>query len=259
MGGVAKAINPRNILRGTAAAASFGTSELLQKRPFGLVNNPTGLGMFGDRQNQENPYIPGPFSLDPEQVAADKAAITGLGDTQFGETTAFNATDKVARENARQRLSEALIKQSQDSFKQGMAGTLEDLNARNLANGSGVGQEFARQQADIATNIANQVGVVGANDINRSSDLGLGALQQRQGIGQSALSRGFSLEDFIRQANVAKIIGAQTAPQVGNGKGQTGTLLGGIGALAPIIGAAKGFGKGGPAGAVAGATLPGMG
>lgn len=252
MGGAAKALNPKNILRGAAAAASMGTSELLQKRPLGLINNPTGFGMFGDQVGPDPSKPSDPFTLDQAQVDADKAAITGLGDKQFAEMNSFNHSDQGNREAARQQLAAALTKQGQDVFSQGLPATEEMLNSQHLLNGSGLGQEIARQQGNLASNIANTVGVQGLNDINRSSDIDLSALQAKQGTGQSALSRGFSLSDFVKQANVAKSIGAQAAPQVSNGKGQTGTLLSGLGATAPLIGALKGFGKGGPAGAAAG-------
>jgi len=212
--------------------------------------------------------------MDPAQIAADQASInqlgaqqadatTALGQKQYDQYNSFIEGDQVSRDAARQRLAEALTKQNQAIFQQGMAGTLEDLNARKLVNSSGVGQEFARQQGDIATNIANQIRTAGAQDYGYASNQRAAALQALQGMqqqglgisntaGNNALSRGFSLNDFVNQANVAKSIGAQSAPQVGNGKGQTGTLLGGVGALAPLLGAAKGFGKAGPAGAVAG-------
>lgn len=254
----------KTIGRAGLAGVTGGLSEFAQANPFGAsVNNPInplasdltkhlGIGLFGPAQGQSNPYIPGQFSLDPNQLANDTSGINNLADQQYKDIQSYNTSDQNTRAQSRQALSDALTKQSQAYFNQGLPATEETLNAQHLLNGSGLGQEIARQQGNLAANIANQVGVQGSNDINRASDIELAGLQGKQGLNQSALSRGFSLEDFINQANVAKTIGAQTAPQVSNGKGQTGALLSGVGATAPLIGAVKGFGKGGPAGAAAG-------
>jgi len=262
MGGAAKTVK-----RATLAGVTGGLSEFGQSNPFGVnaVQNPLNPlanklapGLFPGQGGGQ--YTSGPFSIDPLQVKADQDAINALGSQQREATDAYSLTDQAKRSAGRDALAAALTKQSQEYFKQALPETEETLNAQHLLNGSGLGQEIARQQGNLAANIANQVGVQGANDMNRASDLSLMGLQQQQGAQTNALSRGFSLNDFINQANVAKAIGAQAAPQVGNGKGQTGTLLSGIGATAPLISAVKGAGKGaavgGPPGAVAGAVLP---
>lgn len=251
------------IKRAGLAGVTGGISEFGQANPFGFnaVQNPIhplahqlAPGFFADPgDSNSGQYTSGPFSIDPAQIAADQASINNLGSANYNETNQFNSNDQAARAASRDKLAGLLTQQAQDSFKQTLPQTAEDYNAGHLLNSSGYGNEVARQQSNLASGIANQMGQVGINDINRSSDIGLNALQAKQGMSQSALSRGFSLNDFINQANVAKALGAQAAPQVGNGKGQTGALLSGVGATAPLIGALKGFGKGGPAGAAAGA------
>lgn len=254
-GSVGKVLSP--VARIGGDIATFGGNELLGNPLGNLANRATGNtggigsgsiygghGLFGDPNNSQ--YTSGPFSINPAQVAADQAAITALGNQQQQSTLNFNADDQAARAKARDALSAALTKQGQATFQQGLPATEETLNAQHLLNGSGLGQEIARQQGNLATNIANQVGVQGISDINRSSDLGLQALGQQQGAQTNALSRGFSLNDFINQANVAKTIGAQAAPQVGNGKGQTGMLLSGVGSVVPpVLGAFRGKGTAG--------------
>lgn len=275
------------IKRAGLAGVTGGLSEFARQDPFGAQ-----VGNINPVANVAKGFLPewasgystpniggsGSFQLDPEQLARDQQSImnlaktqgqeqTDLGRNQYVQTNQFISEDQASRDAARQRLAEALTAQNEAIFKQGMAGTLEDLNARHLANGSGVGQEFARQQGNIATNIANEIGSAGARDYTTASNQRAAALQNllgsqgtalatTQGGGTNALSRGLSLEDFINSANVAKTIGAQAAPQVGNGKGQTGTLLSGIGATAPLIGAVRGAGKAGPAGAVVGGAAP---
>lgn len=219
MGGMAKTVkkvvsNPGRLL---SDVSTFGKYEGLRKLPGPageLVRTPENTinGIFG-----RTPQIGGgssDFYLDPEQMAADQNSLDAL-----------MKTDSEARAASRSKLSDALIKQNQEVFRQGMAGTLEDLNSRGLANSSGVGQEFARQQGDISSNISNQIATLGAGDIENESALR-----------QAGLSRKFSMEDFINQANVAKSIGAQTAPQVPSGKGSAlSTTAGALGAAAPFI------------------------
>lgn len=217
-----------------------------------------GMGLGG----QNNPYISGPFALDPTQMAGDQQAITNLGKEQFGAATSLNQNqydelsryvngEVTSRSAARQQLADALTKQAAASFQYNLPDIEEKLNSQNLLNGSGLGQEIARQQGKIASDITNQVGVLGAQDVDLASQQRLAALQGFQG-GQTsnlqglqgtqtgALQRGLSLEDFINQANVAKQIGAQMAPSQPNGKQNFGTVASGIGSLAPIAALAMG-------------------
>lgn len=265
MGGAAKTVG-----RIGSGVFTLGGSEIARNNlpRNNVIRNVLGLpgtiltgGMAGQDQmpalfggGDPNPYIGGPFSLDPAQLAADKAAISGLGASQDAQNQQFITSDAESRSGARDQLARLLTQQAQQSFSQTLPKTAEDYNAGHLLNSSGYGNEVARQQSNLAAQIANQVALQGVSDINRTSDQKAAALQGLQGFGNAGLSRQFSLEDFINSANVSKTIGAQTAPQVSSGKGQTGTLLGGVGALAPLVGAARGFGKGGPAGAAAGAA-----
>lgn len=190
----------------------------------------------------------------------------GLGQYQNQQSQDFINSDTASRAQARQQLSDALIKQGQATFQQGLPATEETLNAQHLLNGSGLGQEIGRQQGNLATNIANQVGVVGAGDIATSSAERQAAQQnllanQQQALGLqntasgNALSRQLSVQDFYNQAKVAKEIGATSAPSLPSSKtsGTSGALAGaGTGASAglaagpygPAIGALVGAGGG---------------
>ncbi len=253
MGGIAKDAG-----RAGLGVMSFGTSELANQALSRNGSGPLGQS-FLDWAGNPLPSAPigsTPFELNPAQVASDQAAINALGTSQDAQNQQYITQDAASRAAARDALAKALTTQGQAVFQQGLPQTEETLNAQHLLNGSGLGQEIARQQGYLATNIANQLGTQGALDINRTSDLKQQALQNLQGFGQSSLGRGLSLEDFTNQANLARAIGASAAPQVGNGKGQTGTLLGGIGGLAPLVkavGKAGATAAGGPAaGAAAG-------
>lgn len=229
MGNVAKAINPTNILRGAGAAASMGTSELLQKKPFGIINNPTGLGILGGDPQQTNPYVSGPFGLDPAQTAKDQADITGLGNKQYSDTLGAIDTNSAAQ-----------TQHAKDLFGQMLPNIAENAQAAHLYDSTGYGQEVARQQSGIASQVASD-----------AAQQKMQALTGKQGFETGALQRGQSLEDFINQANVAKTLGAQMAPPPPNGKQNFGTVAQGVGALSPFAKIGKGAAAGGPVGAAA--------
>jgi hypothetical protein len=232
-GSVKKAFS--NPIRGLTAIGTFGTSELARKLgpvPKYVASLPEHvtnslIGTHYGNTGTADIGGGGPFNLDVNQLNANQAAINEMGKKQYGDTMDFINQDQGDRVTARQKLADALTQQAASSFKFNLPGIEEDLNARHLLNGSGLGQEIGRQQGQIAADIANQVGVEGAKDIDLGSQQRAAALTGRQGFETGALQRGFSLEDFVNQANVAKTIGAQMAPQVGNGKG---TAVAGLGA-----------------------------
>lgn len=236
MGGVSKKLT-NNLGRAQMGITTGGVSELARLAPQNtfvgrLGRIPDALtGNLGDHNLNSPQY--GPLQFDPSQLAADQAAISGLGQSQYDQSNKFIDSDQQARQSARGQLADALTKQSQASFQQALPQTLEDLNARKLLNGSGVGQELARQQGNIATNIANQVGTLGAGDIDHASQMRSAALGGLQGTQTSGLQRKLQLEDFINQANMSRQLGHEFTPQNNNGKANTGALLQGVGALAP--------------------------
>lgn len=220
MGGRNSVVNPigKNFL-GTGGTAlnrplsAFGTgglSEFTQKNPFGIPGNPLA-SVFGNDSNK-NPYVSGPFSLDPNQVAGDRGAINALGESQYKDT--LSAIDTNAAEQQ---------KFAGESVNRMLPGVYEDLNARHLLNSSALPTEIARLATDASQDVAS-----------RASEAKLAALTGRQGFETGALQRGLSLEDFVNSANVSKSIGAAFQPQPQNGKQNFGTVAQGVGALAPI-------------------------
>lgn len=197
--------------RAILAGGTGGLSEFVQKNPFGVpINNPLANGLFGN-SNQSNPYISGPFSLDPNQLTADQTNITNLGQKQYADTLAGIDTNTAAQ-----------TQRAADIMKQTLPDIAENAQAAHLYDSTGYGQEVARQQAQLASQVASN-----------AAQEKLQALQGRQGFETGALQRGQSLEDFINQANVAKTIGAQMAPLPPSGKQNFGTVAQGVGALAP--------------------------
>lgn len=194
--------------RAAGAGVTGGLSEFTKTNPFGVpINNPLA-NSFGNG-NQSNPYVSGPFSLDPNQLTADQTNITNLGNKQYSDTLSGIDTNTAAQTDAASKF-----------FQQSLPDIAENAQAAHLYDSTGYGQEVARQQAALATQVGSQ-----------ASQEKLSALQGLQGFQTGALQRGQSLEDFINQANVAKTIGAQMAPQPPSGKQNFGTVAQGVGAL----------------------------
>lgn len=231
MGGAAKVVkrSVANPVRSLANIGTFGTYDLARKALPGVAGSIEGFGKRitgqGGNDDSGNRGYPD-FSISPEEIAANKAQINDLANSQYDETT------KALTGNDPSSLSNLLQEQARNSFARTLPQTAEDYNGGGLLNSTGYQQEVARQQGQLSQDIANRLG-----------QEQYGALQRKQDFGQSALSRGFSLEDFIRQANVAKAIGAQAAPTVPSGKasGLAGGLGGaGVGAKFGPVGAGIG-------------------
>ena len=223
MGGIAKTAKSviQSPKRALLAGATGGLSEFTQSNPFGA----RGINPF-NRGTSDNPAISGPFGLDQAQFDADRAAINTEGEKQYQET--LTGLGDVSKANT---------KRASDLFAQMLPDIAENSQAAHLYDSTGYGSEVARQQSNIASEVANQ-----------EAQARFAALAGRQGFQTGALQRGLSLEDFVNQANVAKTIGAQLAPQMPSGKatglsgavagagagvpfGPPGVALGGLGGL----------------------------
>lgn len=209
-----------NPVRGLTAIGTFGTSELARKLgpvPKRLAGLPEELSNsllgthYGDTGSPDVGGS-GPFQLDANQLAANKAEILGLGNKQYADTVS-GIDQNVAAQN----------QHAKDLFGFMLPDIAENAQAAHLYDSTGYGQEVARQQAQIASQTASD-----------AANQRFSALSGRQGFETGALQRGLSLEDFINQANVAKTIGAQMAPQPPSGKQNFGTVAQGAGALAPF-------------------------
>ncbi len=249
MGSVAKPI-----ATGLGAVATGGLSLIPGNNPFSRVGGDIGTALTGGANGGSivNPFngqtifggnggsssgTPGPFSLDPTQLAGDTSAITGLGTSQSA------AANNLATQQYQQTMSQAPQLISNQLALDNPA-IEESLNSTGQLDSTAYPTALAHEQAQLSNAIALPA-------LQQEQQQQQGAQQNLFGSQQAGVGRQLSLEDFVNQANVAKTIGAAAAPQVGNGKGQTGTLLSGIGSVAgPAATLAKGIGKGaGAAGA----------
>ncbi len=156
------------------------------------INGSTGGGNAGSNADPS-------FNFDPNQSANDQAAINALGKSQYDAT--MQGIGDVGTANTQR---------AKDLFGQMLPNIAENSQAAHLYDSTGYGLEVARQQSDIASQVANN-----------EAQLKLGALGSLQGYQTGALQRGMSLEDFINQANVAKATGAQMVPQAPSSKATT--------------------------------------
>lgn len=218
-GAVKKAFS--NPVRALTTVGTLGGSEVWRRLgpiPKRLASLPEDVSnaMLGTHYGETGtPDIggSGPFQLDPNQMEANKAEILGLGNKQYADTLA-----------GLDEYSASQTQRAKGLFSQMLPDIAENAQAAHLYDSTGYGQEVARQQGSIASQIASDI-----------AEKKLSALSGRQGFESGALQRGLSLEDFINQANVAKTIGAQMAPVQPNGKQNFGTVAQGAGALAPLV------------------------
>lgn len=158
---------------------------------------------------------------------------------------------QTAQEQADQRqqqlsnLANLLATQQAKDLKTEMPGIYEDLNTRGLLRSSALGTAAAREAAKLSAQTSTTLGQQAiANTAQSTADLGNieGAYQAAR---NSALGRQFSIEDYLRQLEGSKQLGAIVNPVQPSGKG-AGALKGGLG------GAAIGGQFGGPTGAIVG-------
>lgn len=199
-GGIAK--------RAGIATLTGGLSEFAQKNPYGvpMPNNPIrkALGLSDDQKTT----LDGEFSISPEELNASTGAILNEGKTQ-----------SEMRGKRRQELADLLYKSQDRIFRDNYPQIAEDANSKGLYTGTGFSEALAREKSRLA-----------ADTTDALSQQALGDLDAELGFRNNALSRRFSLEDFIRSANVAKNTGLALQPK-SDGKAGTGAILQGVGAL----------------------------
>lgn len=201
--------------------------------------------MFTGMDFQNRPGAPGatpdPLDFDAQQAAADKASIEAEGQRQYDQNLAA-INDSGTAETQR----------AKDLFGQMLPDIAENSQAAHLYDSTGYGQEVARQQSNIASQVAEQ-----------QAQQRLAALTGKQQFQTGAIQRNMSLQDFTNQARVAKAIGATMVPQAPSSKatGMSGGIAGaGTGAtigtsIAPGYGTALGALLGGVAGYTGGSNI----
>lgn len=149
-------------------------------------------------------------------------------------------------------LSDLLTKQENQKFSLEQPGIYEDLNSRGLLRSSGLGEALAKEKSKLAGESANTLLQQGLTD--RDADIqGIqDILARTQQFQSSGLERKFTLEDFQREADLSKSLGAGYAPTVKGGNSVLSGVLGGA-----TTGATAGGAIGGPWGAGIGAILTG--
>lgn len=140
----------------------------------------------------------------PSQGAQDQALIESEGQRQYQQS--LQSIDD---------LTNSATAHSKSLFASLLPNIAENSQAAHLYDSSGYGDEVARQEASMVSDLTN----------NRSQQIAL-ALQNLQGFQTSGLNRNFSLQDYQRQAELSKQLGVLATPQVGNGKGSSVAGLG---------------------------------
>lgn len=148
-------------------------------------------------------------------------------------------------------LSDLLIKQQQAQLNDQMPGIYEDLNTRGLLRSSALGEKVGLEASKLARQTSEQLALQGLTDRNNALSQS-GKIEDQYLAGRNAaIQRGFSVEDFNRQADLSREIGTAVTPVAQNG-GKGGQALGGA------LGGASIGANFGPAGAGIGGVIGGV-
>jgi hypothetical protein len=186
-------------------------------------------------------------------LGSDRGTIEQEAAREQGQSMNVLGQQRDIRQGVLSGLMPILQQQADAQFKYDLPDIKEGLQANGVfTSDSAMANAVAREKANL---LAPQLSAlaqygIGANDQYAS---GLGSiLGQQQGLQQGGLQRQFSVNDFNRQADLARQIGASSVPQMSGGSGFTGALTGGLtgaGALSSL----------GPWGAAAGGVLGAVG
>ena len=181
------------------------------------------------------------------QILAEADLAKQLREQQL-ETTKTSQSDIVAR------LKQTLEDEAKTQYERSLPSLYEDLNSRGLLRSSELGTQMAKKQGetyqDLATALAKTQ--LGYDDSNLATSTGI--TESYLGGRGSALQREMSLEDYARQLEASKALGAVMTP-VSSGSSKSasdtalqlgGTALGGYMAGVP----------GAKAGSAASSSLP---
>lgn len=187
------------------------------------------------------------------QASADQRDITGFGEKEYARAGETNAEIMNMRKARRAELASLLAKQADEEFQLSKPELAEEANAAGILYSTGFGDRLAKQKLELARARENALAENALGDVEADIAGRREAETLGRGYRESGLSRRLSLEDFSREARLAKEIGASSAPSVK--QGSKAGLLGGGTAGAGVGSAFGPMGAmiGGGAGAILGA------
>lgn len=216
-------------------------------------------------------WMPSQRFFDPQTGEVEKVADTGgirhgttdpaidegklVDEATYGKTEREQLLEQQKAEKAQylQELSTLLTQQSDRQFQEALPGMYEDLNTRGLLRSSALGDRMSTEQAKLASQVSEQLGMQGLADRQWGTEQGSGILEAYLGGREGAIGRRFSMEDYQRQVEDAIRIGATNVPNAPQSNTKGNTAQGAMGGASM----GSGFGSwgtlaGGAAGAYAG-------
>lgn len=147
----------------------------------------------------------GQASTDQQQLIDEAELAMRLQNEQAGKS-------KEERAKMLQEYADLIVAQQNRILDENAPALYEDLNTRGLLRSSELGNAIGRERQKAAQILQEQVGLQGLNDreayVKALEDANTGYIQGRSG----AIQRRYSLEDFARQAKVAKETGLALQP-----------------------------------------------
>lgn len=187
---------------GTLFNPTTGISRLFRKNVFDIADLadeslPNFFGTTGDDIAQAD------TSFDE---AKTRKAIQDLIDRERELSGTFEAQETERRQERLRNLGSILAGQREQAFNRAAPGIMEDLSARGLLHSSALGEELAGEQSRLARQSELELMRQALQDTDVLAGIRGGALGREIELGRAGQERVFSLEDFEKQAALAREI-----------------------------------------------------
>lgn len=161
-----------------------------------------------------NPVVPvtGGITQTGGQASTDQNRLLAEAELQKKAQQDFAAQQQATRAQLLQQYADLISGQQNRILDENAPGLYEDLNTRGLLRSSELGNALGRERAKAAAILQENIGLQGLQD--RSANLAdLAGIENQYNQGRyGAIQRGFSLEDFARQTEAARLTGQALAP-----------------------------------------------
>lgn len=177
------------------------------------------------------------------QASVDQQQILNEAELQYALQNERAGTSKADREQMLQEYADLISQQQNRLLDENAPALYEDLNTRGLLRSSELGNAMGRERGKAAQILMEEVGLQGLTDREQYIKAMEGNVDNYLQGRSGAIQRRFSLEDFARQAKVAKDTGIALAPiSTGTGSSKAGDAAM-TAAGAQVVGAFNGKGK----------------
>ena len=141
-------------------------------------------------------------------TVSEQGKIEEAGLRQKEEILSEATKQDELRKSRRSELANLLAQQSDRLFSENQPFIAEDANAAGIYTGTGFSEALAKEKGRLASSAQEQLAMQGLTDTDALLDQRSSALSRSQGFQEAGLSRNFSLDDYMRQAQLSRELGS---------------------------------------------------